>query len=332
MNSSVRPDREKEPESTRGPRRRVLVVDGNPVQKRQVGQFLRPLACEIIGRTYLGDIEDNEFDLVITGYDSLTDVERAALVRQFRDRNKTPLLVLSSKSDRAHLATMLDARVVTNFIARSPAIDPQELIVTVQKMLRRDVFGMEKYFAWGVEPTSVHVHRSSQKAQVLRRAESYVTSMGLLPRLTNLFLAAADEFVTNALYNAPLDANGVHRFAHLARTEEAVLVQGEEVVVRFCCDGRRLGISITDPFGSITPARILEYLAKCYRGDALQVDDKPGGAGLGLYYIFDAVSHFVVNIAPRKKTEMIGLIELDDSYRKVADRGKAFNIFLGEHG
>src|SRR5436309_2467655 len=75
---------------------------------------------------------------------------------------------------------------------------------------------------------------------------------GVHPRLANLFCTVADEFVTNSVYNAPRDREGKSRFAHLSRTQEVVLAPGEEALVKLCCDGRRLGISVTDSFGSLT--------------------------------------------------------------------------------
>jgi hypothetical protein len=104
----------------------------------------------------------------------------------------------------------------------------------------------------------------------------------------------------------------------------------EEVVLKFCFDGTRLGASILDPFGSISQERIVSYIAKCFRKGSDQVDEKAGGAGLGLYYIFDALSSFVINIKPGTKTEMIGLIDITGSYKDFVSKGKSFNIFVSE--
>ena len=117
-------------------------------------------------------------------------------------------------------------------------------------------------------------------------------------------------------------------FAHVPRNVHVELYGGEEIDVKLCCDGQKLGVSVTDPFGSLTEERVLGYLAKSFRKGPDQVDKKPGGAGLGLYYVFDALSHFVINIEAGKRTEMIGLIELTTTFRDYALRAKSFNIFV----
>jgi len=60
------------------------------------------------------------------------------------------------------------------------------------------------------------------------------------------------------------------------------------------------------------------------------VDQKKGGAGLGLYFLLNLVHHFVVNIVPGKATEAIGLLEVTRSYREYSSRARSFNVFVAE--
>lgn len=62
---------------------------------------------------------------------------------------------------------------LANVITRSGEVNPTELIVTLQKIRRRDIFGIEKYFAWGVEAQTRRVTASAQRAEVLEQAERY---------------------------------------------------------------------------------------------------------------------------------------------------------------
>lgn len=276
--------------------------------------------------------EDGAVDVLVASYDDSTEEERRILVQAFANgaRAKTRLLLVSAGQKHEEFASLFGQRCATNLLAKNGEVDPHDLIVTVQKIVRRDVFGIEKYFVWGVEAVVTRLTRSSEKADLLTKAEAYATNIGVSGRLVTQFCTVADELFTNAIYNAPIDADGRSRWAHMPRKDEVVLAPGEEVVVRFCSDGSRLGISTTDPFGSLTPERLFDYLAKCFRGGVDQIDDKPGGAGLGLYYIFDAVSHMVVNIASGERTEMIGLLDVRGSYKDFARRGKSFNIFTSD--
>jgi hypothetical protein len=100
------------------------------------------------------------------------------------------------------------------------------------------------------------------------------------------------------------------------------------ITITFCCDGQRLGVSVSDPFGSLRTEDVQGYLAKCFRRGDDQVDQKEGGAGLGIYYVFESLSHFVANIAPRRRTEIIGLIDLSSNFKDFSERSKSLNMFV----
>jgi hypothetical protein len=118
------------------------------------------------------------------------------------------------------------------------------------------------------------------------------------------------------------------RFSHLARNEEIILDEDEEVDIEVAFDGQRLAAVVRDPFGSLEPEQIQDYLAKCYRRAHDQVDRKNGGAGLGLYYVLESVTHLVVNEWPGRKTEAIALVDCSSTYRAFADRQKSLNLWL----
>lgn len=310
---------------------RILVVDrGGSKQLKRVTRALRAVVgAAIDSTTELQDHVDPSYGLLLADYDTLSSVERERLMRLFPGSStQTRLLMVSECAARESFADLFASRILTNLVARNDDVDVWELIVTVQKLLRRDIFGIEKYFSWGVEPTRLEVSASSDKGRVLGAAEGYASSIGVDPRLTSLFCNVADEFFTNAIYNAPVDAQGKSRFAHLDREAEVQLHPSESVVVTLACDGMRLGISVIDPFGSLTQEHLQFYLSKCFRRGDDQVDTKQGGAGLGLYYVFECLSQFVVNIHPGKCTEMIGLIDVRGTFKDFASRNKSFNIFL----
>jgi hypothetical protein len=94
--------------------------------------------------------------------------------------------------------------------------------------------------------------------------------------------------------------------------------------------GSRIGLAVRDPFGSLKVGTITRYLGKCFRGGDDQVDTKEGGAGLGLYWVFEALSHFVVNVQVGVSTETMGLLDVKGRYRDFVRRGKSFNVFVSD--
>lgn len=307
---------------------RLLLVHTPCPELKEVAQLLRSFTRSVEIVPNLSSVPDGaQYDLSIINHDGLTPDERRRMLGQspLRERGGR-LALLSEKVCGEDLVSLLDAHLLTNLVGRGDGWLNADILVTVGKILRRDIFGIEKYFSWGVQPRSFQMTLSSQKGQLLEEAEVYARSIGVHPRLVDLFCTVADEFASNALFNAPVDGDGRRRFAHLERTNEVALDQSIEF--KFLSDGRRLGISVADPFGSLTPERVAEYLARCLRMGSDQIDEKKGGAGLGLYCIFNSVSHFVVNISPGKKTEMIGLLDIRGSYRDFLKGSKSLNLFV----
>ena len=312
------------------PGRRVLLVEGNQKHLRTLTRTFKAIVGHVEAREQLGEVPaDGEFALVAVNYDSLSVTDRRELTARFAGTNAKTRLLLFSEGRNGDFVELFGRRSLTNLVARNDSeVDTEELIVTTRKILDRDIFGVEKYFIWGVRPQVMVVQSSTQKDLVVAAAAEYARDIGVQDRFVSHFCTVADEFVTNAVYNAPVDADGRRRFADKSRTEPVSLEPHEAVEIKFCCDGRRLGISASDPFGTLTIETVLDYLAKCMRQGDDQVDTKEGGAGLGLYYIFDALSHFIINLAPGQQTEMIGIIDMRGSYRDFATRSKSFNIFF----
>lgn len=313
---------------------RLLLVEADPKHLRSLTRTLKATVGGVDSRERLDTIPaDGEFDLIVANYDSMPPEQRRLLVATCGgEKSATRLLLLSAGEVTGDFIDLFRDRSLTNLVAKNNfEVDTEELIVTTRKILDDDIFGIEKYFIWGVKPFRMIVTKSSEKGDVVAAAEEYAKNLGVNPRFASLFSSVADEFVTNAVYNAPLDNERRHRFAHVSRTGLVSLDPGEEVEVKFCCDGRRLGISTSDPFGSLEAARLLQYLSKCLRKGEDQVDSKEGGAGLGFYYIFDSLSHFVVNLRPGKMTEMIGIIDIRGTFREFSSKHKSFNVFTVPH-
>jgi len=270
--------------------------------------------------------------LIAVDYDALSPEEQEEFVAHFAVQTGRPtLLLLSERAVNHDLAALFGSRILTNMLvvdAKGPDIG--DLLVTVQKIRHGDIFGLEKYFVWGVEPRIARLTSSTGKAEAIRAIGAFVADIGVPSRLRSLIRTVADEFLSNALYNAPVDAAGRARFASQARTLPVELEPHEVVEVRYCCDGRRFGLSVVDPFGSLAPSVLQDYLARAFRHGDDQVGETPGGAGLGFYQILDSLSHFVVNIDPGQRTEVVGLIDVSGSYRTFASGGKSFNIFVTE--
>jgi hypothetical protein len=69
-------------------------------------------------------------------------------------------------------------------------------------------------------------------------------------------------------------------------------------------------------------------MRKCFAGGPNQVDTKLRGGGLGLYYAFQSLNHLILNVAPGRRTEIIGLLDISGTFRDYALQPKSFNVFI----
>ena len=309
---------------------RALLVESDPATAREYARVLRAVVGATDVRDSYGAIERHgQWDVVVINYDQLSQLERERIFTRFGALNKSGgLLLCAGQTERDELVSLFGRHRARKVLAHTGTAPAEDLLVTVQKTLRKDIFGLDKYLGWGAHAKTVALTSSSQKDHVLGVCEEVACSIGLSDRKTSMLITVAEELTTNALYDAPTDARDRARHAALPRSEKVDLASNEQIAVTIASDGRRVGISVEDPFGSLRPETVVDYLAKCLRRGQDQIDRKQGGAGLGLFYAFNSLSHFVVNIDPKVRTEVIGLIDVAGSYREFEQRAKSFNVFV----
>lgn len=310
---------------------RFLLIDSDAAHARAVASVLQGPTRQVVSTATLAEAPLGAFDVVIGNFDGLGPSGAAELLTRFRDLHaRGRVLLFIGNADRAALARLFGECGLSNVLARGGDVDGTELKVTIGKMLRGDVFGLDKYFPTCSLKREFSVRGSTEREQVLASTREFAVEAGAQGRFAELLCKACDELITNALYNAPVDSLGKPRFAHLSRTQAVLLEAHEAVRVVLATDGRDMGIAVTDPFGSLKVPTITQYLAKCLRRGSDLVDEKEGGAGLGLFYVFEAVSHFVVNLQVGVRTEMIGIVDVKGRYKDFVLRPKSFNVFLAQ--
>ncbi len=318
---------------------RVLLLSSSTQLREPVSTTLRSAGYEVFeaqtaneARTWL---RGNRVDIGIIDLGATCpggSIEVLNLVSTITDSSGGSFqsLLLARPDREPQLRALFDEHRLRNFITvgENEALDPIEVAVTVSKILNNDIFGLDRYLSEILNERSFTIRSSDEKTSVIAATEDFATESGCNTRISQQIATAVDELITNAIYNAPVDSKGYRRYAHIPRQVPILLEPNETIRIRIATDGRRIGLSALDPFGSLTADRVVDYLAKCYLGGDNQIDSKEGGAGLGLYFLFNLLNSFVINIAPGRATEVIGLIEISKSFRTFAKRAKSFNIFV----
>ena len=89
-----------------------------------------------------------------------------------------------------------------------------------------------------------------------------------------------------------------------------------EVTFRFACDGRYVALSVTDNFGALDRDVIVRYLEHTFQGKRAHIEDKEGGAGIGLFMVLNSITQLTFNIERGRRTEVIALFHAVHLARK----------------
>ncbi len=280
----------------------------------------------------LAAMDDGPWDLMMISYDEpLRDDPRwNERLEHFDARYPGSKLVLHSTAPtEATLPLMATRPFLRNIIAKNEEpLEPDELIITAEKLLRQDLFGLGKYLLWGVEPYRVEIRDSRKKLDYLQEVTAYAQALGCNERVIELVETVADELVTNAIYNAPRTDTGEPKYARLSRREPVELADDEVGTLEFGCDGDYIAVAQIDPFGALTQETVVSYLNRCLVKGPEQLSEASGGAGIGLYRVFQSLSKFVINVEPGRRTEVICLIDLRLTMKRFRQQAKSFHIFI----
>jgi hypothetical protein len=167
-------------------------------------------------------------------------------------------------------------------LAHPMPILAEELLATIQKVLRDDAFGLEKYMAWGAEVRRYALDDTTDRDAAVAALAQDVVAVGLPDRVSSLVSVIADELLANAIYVAPMDGNGLRYRASEARDIPRALTGDDAVTLRWATDARYLAIEVRDRHGSLDPSLVAQRLATA-NGDT-PASASEGGMGLPLAY------------------------------------------------
>ena len=243
---------------------------------------------------------------------SLVVVDGSAVVSQraseflavARTRGAEACMTLLGGTHADQVPHILGMGAITNLLVHAMPVLAEELTITVQKLIRNDLFGAEKYLLWGTDLATTTITRASQRAELIAEIDEQVRARGQSARVASMAMLVADELISNAVHNAPVDGAGTHYRKELPRDQELELDADHEILVRWGCDARYLAIEVTDPFGSLDRDTILAALAKN------DVRESGSGAGMGVALAYRSCDHLVFNLAPGKRTQIIALIDV----------------------
>ncbi len=237
-----------------------------------------------------------------------------------------PVLTIADRRKRSELMELLKEDHRWHLTPRDEGTTTSEILLTVRRHLGRDGFGLPEGIMKSCEPVSHQVRSSQQKDELLGSLGRFMEKVGVHRRVAASARMVADEFIVNAVYNAPVDEKGNHLYRHRDRRQSVELAPKDEARFFYACDGDFLAVGVRDGFGSLKADTVRAYLLRAMQGGQDQIEQKKGGAGLGLFVTLEASNKLFITIKPGEGTEFLALFAIGGSYKTFASRPKSFHL------
>lgn len=161
-----------------------------------------------------------------------------------------------------------------------------------------------KYF-WenskGAKNLSIRLSTERQKIiqQILKSFK-----IKIRPQFGQKIESVLEELLTNAIFHAYHKQLGVEKYS---RNQKVQLENSEKVEIIAKASELGVYISILDRGGNFSLEDVSQSLFRCYNSTS-QIENKEGGAGLGMYLVYEAVTHLKIVTRHGKTTEVSCMI------------------------
>ena len=171
---------------------------------------------------------------------------------------------------------------------------------------------MQSYLLWGASAYSTAVAnvggRDAAESRIVKLCSD---QLNVGSRIANSIGEVVHELLTNAMYDAPVDAQGKLLYAH-DRTAPIQLSAEDRVTFRYGTDGLRLVVEAVDRFGRLRRTDLAKSIRRAAAG---QVNRAQGvtGAGIGLSMIYRSAQALQIDIEPGVRTRVTVVFDLDSA-------------------
>lgn len=239
-------------------------------------------------------------------------------------------LLITAEPLKPALRHMVETPQISNILGRTnfeSAPRRWETMMVLRRLLRPAEVGppFASFLDWGFNGFQEKVASTQHRDQVVQKVERFISHLGVPKRVGEMFAELAHEMLMNAMYDAPVGADGKPKYA-LDRKATIALPEPEQPILRLACDGTRLAIQVVDPFGRLERKHVFGGLA---RGliDGGEMDRSHGGAGLGMVVCHNSTVAMFFDVVRGKKTEVTGVFDLDMNLREFRTHAKSLHFF-----
>ena len=283
-------------------KRRVLAISSDLDQLRRIVSTLERAGAEVDAARSVESIAGDQIPHRYVFY-AAADGDVTALntlVPKLRDR--AHVTIVTPRATLSDLTVYLrDDRV--NHVVVGDELD-HGVFVTAQKLLTGDIFGIEKYLPSVTEVHYARLRDFEGRGRAIDTVLEFAEQAKMRRQVRSAIGQVCEELLMNALYDAPVDADGKPVFADIDPHDRRDMPTPRPVSIRYAVTDTTFAVAVRDRFGRLAKNTILSYIEKCIHSPD-QIDRKTYGAGLGLYLVANAAASYVVNVAHGIATEVV---------------------------
>lgn len=288
-------------------RHKILIVSSEPSMRRSLKRLMTATGAVTEFVNDLSKLPAEAPSLIAVDLRSHSAPKMSEIEKIFPD---VRLIAIVGAQDFGQMIEAVRSPRCSSVITYDDKFEPEDFIVTVTKLLHGQVFGLQKYFPWGVTLYNMEIAGYEEKVKAIDVLNAYAELAGARGPVRDRMALVAEELMINAMYHAPTDESGKPLYQHLPRKEMSGKVFDRTVKVACASNGQLFAVAVRDAYGSLDKETVVKFLSKGTQ-KSLTPEQKESGAGLGLVTALKNANKLVFNLAPGIGTEVIALFDLD---------------------
>ena len=235
--------------------------------------------------------------------------------------SKIIIILFESIYNQTHY--YLDVNNIEGFVETNKGeFDAREFLVFIRKFQSHKRLRLENHLNFPALIKTKKIANKEDKNNALISLEEFVLNICGKGERSNYYSQktcdVADELLLNAIFNANTRLKKCHTNNDYHLTDE------EEIQIKWGYDGEVFGLSVIDPFGSLSRNTVLKYLDGKNKDEHFSMRY---ASGQRIKMIYKKLHHYIINVEENKMTDTIGLLRFDKKYSDFERRLRSFHYF-----
>lgn len=307
---------------------RAVVLHRDPAILRRIVRVWRSFGLEVSGSVDPAEAVKNIEGAALFGAD---EFDRDLVLQQLAEHKKLKACLWTAEPIQRCLKMFKQEARLLSILGRasfeSPPRDLELGLVALRIQNQEKRVPFSGHLRHGASSFEVPVRDTAGIDAAVARTEAFVAGIEVTKWVSEVVAELAHELLMNAVYDAPADSKGRARFAH-DRKAKVQLPPEESAILRVGSDGALIAVQVTDPFGRLKREHVVDGLIRGLQSGEL--DDRGGGAGLGMTVCHNSTVAMIYDLIPAKQTEVTGIFDLELNRREFRTTARSLHFFERE--